>query len=288
MFWKDQRQSDNIEDQRGFSTGKVVAAGGGGLTILLVIGAMLLGIDPSQFLNTSGGDNQPAQVQQGQPGQNDELKQFVAAILGSTEDVWEAEFKKIGKTYHKPKLVLFTGHVQSACGRAESATGPFYCPSDQKIYLDLQFFDELEKRFKAPGNFAQAYVIAHEVGHHVQDELGVLDAIHNKQKMLRAQGNETGANKLQVKVELQADFYAGVWANRGPVKYKQIEPGDLEKALKAAFEIGDDRLQKKARGYVVPDSFTHGTSDQRMYWFKLGYDTGDISKGNTFAGGGPQ
>jgi predicted metalloprotease len=286
MFWKGERQSENVEDQRGLSTGKMVAAGGGGLTILLIIVGLILGVDPQQLVNQFGGgppDNAPQQVK----GKDDELKQFVATVLASTEDVWKEQFKKMGRTYREPKLVLFSGKVHSACGFADAAVGPFYCPGDEKVYLDLQFFDELEKRFQAPGNFAQAYVIAHEVGHHVQNQLGTLGEVHKKQKLLLEQGKKAAANHLQVNVELQADFYAGVWAYHGPKQFKKLEPGDLEKALKAAFEIGDDRLQKKGQGYVVPDSFTHGTSEQRMYWFRLGFDTGDVSKGDTFNAGGP-
>jgi predicted metalloprotease len=278
MLWKGQRESDNVEDQRGIPKAGLAIGGGLGTLVLLLV-AYFLGADPQALLN------QLQQQQQGGPnGQpvinraDEETKEFVAVVLADTEDVWKEQFRKMGKTYREPHLVLFSEEVNSACGYAEAAVGPFYCPADEKIYLDMRFFDELRTRFKAPGNFAQAYVIAHEVGHHVQKLLGTSAKVHAQQQHL----SKTEYNHLSVRLELQADFLAGVWAHHAQKMKHILEQGDIESALRAASAIGDDKLQMKARGYVVPDSFTHGTSEQRIRWFKRGFETGDISKGDTF------
>lgn len=268
--------SGNIEDRRGMSGGGKFALGGGAAIIALIIG-LITGQDPTQLLNQVGGGSAPQeQVDTARP--TDAGGKFVANVLESTEVVWDEEFKATGKEYKKPILVLFTGQVQSACGNASSATGPFYCPSDEKVYIDLSFYDELKNRFGAAGDFAQAYVIAHEVGHHIQNLMGISEKVQR----MREQLSETEYNKISVKLELQADFYAGVWANHAQKMKGVIEEGDIEEALTAANAIGDDRLQKQAQGEIVPDAFTHGTSAQRMKWFKKGYDTGDLSQGDTF------
>jgi predicted metalloprotease len=202
----------------------------------------------------------------------------VRVVLGDTEDVWHDQFRRLGKAYQEPHLVLFSGQIRSACGFANAAVGPFYCPADEKVYIDLSFYEELKNRFRAPGDFAQAYVIAHEIGHHVQNLLGVSDKVHAMQRRV----DKAKANELSVRLELQADFYAGVWAHHAQKMRHILEPGDLEEALRAASAIGDDRVQKEARGYVVPDSFTHGTSEQRVRWFRRGFETGDLSQGDTF------
>jgi predicted metalloprotease len=276
-----ERESSNVEDRRGMGGGRIAIGGGiGGLAILLI--ATLLGVDPSQFLN-SGSGGQPApgvQTQQG-PQQEDEMKQFVRHVLGSTETTWEEIFRKNGSTYRKPTLVLFTGQVQSACGTAGASVGPFYCPGDEKVYIDLSFYDELRSRFSAPGDFAQAYVIAHEVGHHVQKLVGTSDKVTAMQQ----RASEAQSNRLSVMLELQADCYAGVWGYYAQQR-GVIEAGDLEEALRAASAIGDDRLQKESQGYAVPDSFTHGTSEQRTRWFRQGFDTGDMRRCDTFSARG--
>ncbi|MGZ5435103.1 MAG: KPN_02809 family neutral zinc metallopeptidase [Pyrinomonadaceae bacterium] len=283
MRWKDRRQSDNIEDRRGMSGGGKLALGGlgglGGIVVLVL--ALVFGVDLRQLLGqlpTSGGDvptSRPANQQE------EELRQFVAVVLAETEDAWTDIFRQIGRTYRKPTLVIFNDRVDSACGVAGAAVGPFYCPGDQKLYIDLSFFQELRTKLDAPGDFAIAYVVAHEVGHHVQNLLGTMNEVNAARRRL----SEEQANQLSVRVELQADFYAGVWAhyarNRGIV-----EPGDIEEALGAASAVGDDRLQRRGQGYVVPDSFTHGTSEQRASWFRKGFDTGDVRQGDTFSSGG--
>lgn len=275
MDWRGRRESDNIEDRRGI-TGTHVAFGGiGGLIIAAVI--YFLGGNPSQVLQ-----QQPDQsVQTAVPGSADDtLRDFVGVVLADTEDVWDSLFTSMHKTYIKPKLVLFSGETQAACGEANAATGPFYCPSDQKVYLDLSFFNELTTRFGASGgNFAEAYVIAHEVGHHVQDLLGITNKVDQQRSL---HGSNTGANSLSVKLELQADFFAGIWAHYDQQMKHVINESDINDALSAASAVGDDRLQKETQGTVTPDSFTHGTAAQRMYWFKKGYTTGDISQGDTF------
>jgi predicted metalloprotease len=276
MRWRGERQSENVEDRR--RVAPVALAGGGIGTIVIIVIGLLLGVNPLALL-------QQVQVQQanlpaGAPAspEEEELVEFVRVILASTEDVWTEQFDEMGERYVKPNLVLFTGQVRSACGIAGAAVGPFYCPGDQKVYLDLSFFDELRDRFRAPGDFARAYVIAHEVGHHVQNLLGTTRKID----AMRGRVSQEEYNQLSVRLELQADFLAGVWAYHANRARQLLEPGDLEEGLKAASAIGDDKLQMQAQGYVVPDSFTHGTSAQRVRWFRRGFETGDISQGDTF------
>jgi predicted metalloprotease len=282
MQWFGRRESDNVEDNRGGGGGGGgrFALGGGVVGIIALAIYYFTGIDTSQLLNRVTTNNQP-QTEQSANNPNapeDNQKKFVRVVLADTEDIWTKIFDDMGKTYQKPKLVLFTETQQSGCGFASSATGPFYCPEDAKVYIDLSFYDELKNKFGAAGDFAQAYVIAHEVGHHVQNLLGVTARMDNARNNL----SETEYNKLSVKLELQADFYAGVWAHYEQNLKNVLNPGDIEEALNAANAIGDDRLQKQAQGHVEPDSFTHGTSAQRMYWFKKGYETGDIKQGDTF------
>ena len=279
MRWRDRRESTNIEDRRGMTGGRVAIGGGLGGIVLLII-AFLLGADPRQLL-----EQLPQTVPE--PGtatsrqinpEEEELRKFSSVVLAETEDVWTEIFRNQGATYRKPTLVLFTDQVDSACGNASAAVGPFYCPGDEKLYLDLAFFRELQTRFRAPGDFAQAYVIAHEVGHHVQQLLGTSQRVSSlQQRSSREQGNE-----LSVRLELQADFLAGVWAHYA-AKRGILETGDIEEALSAASAVGDDRLQRESQGYVVPDSFTHGTSEQRIRWFRLGFETGDLRQGDTFS-----
>ncbi len=270
-------ESDNVEDRRGFG-GRHIAVGGGLGTIAVVVIALLMGKNPTQLLNSiNGGSPTEQTAPQGAP-QHDEGKVFVAKVLHTTEDVWTAQFSAMGRTYTKPKLVLFTDAVESGCGNASASTGPFYCPLDSKVYIDLGFFNELASRFQAQGDFANAYVIAHEIGHHVQNLLGISDKVHQ----LQEQSSEKEANALSVRLELQADFYAGVWAHHAQEMKGILQAGDIEEALRAATAIGDDKLQKQAQGYVVPDAFTHGTSEQRVRWFKKGFDTGDMKQGDTF------
>lgn len=274
MRWINSRQSGNVEDQRGMG-GALPVTGGVG-TLLVALAIYLLGGDPSAVLQTAPSGPNPQVSRQANP-QNDEGKRFVSLVLADTEDVWNAILKQNGRNYREPKLVLFTGRVNSACGVAGAQTGPFYCPADEKLYIDLSFYDELRDRFQAPGDFAQAYVIAHEVGHHLQNQLGTMKQVQRLQnRMSRAQ-----ANQLSVRLELQADFYAGVWAHYA-AKRGILEPGDVEEGLRAASAIGDDKLQLESQGYVVPESFTHGSSEQRLYWFKKGLQSGDLSQGNTF------
>ena len=277
MRWKGRRQSDNVEDRRGMSPGKGVL--GGGMGLLIVIGlVMCMGGDPTPLIQQidigaiGGGGGAPPTPKQ------EEQAQFIAVVLADTEDAWKVLFREMGLTYVEPKLVLFSGRVQSACGFASAAMGPFYCPGDSKVYIDLGFFDQLERRFGAPGVFAQADVLMHEVGHHVQNLLGVSDKVHR----LQQRGSKVQANELSVRLELQADFYAGVVAHYAQRTKGVLEPGDVEEAIRAAEAIGDDTLQRQAQGHVVPDSFTHGSSAQRMAWFMRGYRTGDPTAGNTF------
>lgn len=278
MRWRGERESDNVEDHRGLSGGGKVAVGGGiGAIVVLVLG-LLTGKDLSGLLPFLQGDqNTTTQQADGPraPRPDDSTAQFISVVLASTEDVWNELYAAGGAQYQKPKLRIFDGSTQSACGGASSAMGPFYCPADQKVYIDLAFCDELRTKFRAPGNFAVAYVIAHEVGHHVQNLMGTSEQVQRQRSRL----SEADYNKLSVKLELQADFLAGVWAYHANRKRKLIEPGDLEAALTAANAIGDDKLQKEAQGYIVPDAFTHGTSQQRMYWFKKGFESGDLSQG---------
>ncbi len=277
MLWKGRRESDNIEDRRGVSRGGLALGGGLG-TLVILLAAMFFGVDPRDLLQQTGG--QPASsAQPGRPASagEDELKHFVSVVLADTEDVWTDVFKQTGRQYRDPTLVLFTDQVQSACGVAGSSAGPFYCPGDQKVYIDLAFYRELKERLGAPGDFAQAYVIAHEVGHHVQRLLGISDKVNAAQ----SRASTSQANQLSVRLELQADFFAGVWASKA-MKKGVLEPGDIEEALGAASAVGDDRLQRQSQGRVVPDSFTHGTSEQRVRWFRKGLETGDINQGDTF------
>ena len=273
FFGKD---SDNIEDARGSSGGGKVL--GGGIGIIVVVIGLFFGKDLTGIVSQLPvGNSEQVAVQKGTP--RDEQGIFVSKVLASTEQVWGAEFEQLGKEYEKPILRLFTGGEQSGCGFANSAVGPFYCPADHKVYIDLDFYKELKDRFGVDGDFAQAYVIAHEVGHHVQNLLGV----SGQMEKARASLSEKEYNKLSVKLELQADFYAGVWAHHAQMmKDIALDNGDLAEALNAANAIGDDKLQKQSQGEVVPDSFTHGTSAQRMYWFKKGFDTGDMKQGDTF------
>jgi predicted metalloprotease len=277
MLWKGRRESENVEDRRGIGRGGLAIGGGLGTVVILLI-AMFFGVDPRAILDQTG--EEPAvSTRAARPASpaEDELRHFVAVVLAETEDVWTGIFRQNGREYRDPTLVLFTDQVQSACGTAGSATGPFYCPGDQKVYIDLAFYRDLKQRLGAPGDFAQAYVIAHEVGHHVQRLLGISDKVHSAQsRMSRSQ-----ANDLSVRLELQADFFAGVWANQAKNK-GLLEAGDIEEALGAASAVGDDRLQRQAQGRVVPDSFTHGTSEQRVRWFRKGLDTGDFKQGDTF------
>ena len=278
MRWRGERQSENIEDRRGMSRGGMAIGGGlGGIAVLII--ALLLGADPRQLLEQTQNPEPTAGTQSSRPTnpQEEELKQFAATVLASTEDVWTDVFRPSSRQYRKPTLVLFSRQVSSACGHAGAAVGPFYCPGDEKLYLDLSFFDELRTRFRAPGDFAAAYVIAHEVGHHIQRLLGTMDKVD----AARGRLSEEEANQISVRLELQADFFAGVWAHYAQQK-GLLEQGDIEEALGAASAVGDDRLQRETQGYVVPDSFTHGTSDQRSRWFRKGLETGDIRQGDTF------
>lgn len=280
MRWEHGRRSDNIEDRRGLRvSGKGLAGGGIGIIVIALI-AMFLGVDPAIVLNQAG-NPATTQTEQTQPTfspEEERLKEFVSVVLADTEDVWGTLFQSSGQQYIQPKLVLFSGAVQSACGFAEAAMGPFYCPADQKLYLDMSFFNDLAQRHDAPGDFAQAYVVAHEVGHHVQTLLGISEQVH----AARRGASEAEGNALQVRMELQADCFAGVWAHHAHKARQILEPGDIEEALAAAAGVGDDRLQKKARGYVVPDSFTHGSSQQRMRWFNRGLQSGDPGECDTF------
>jgi len=277
MRWEGRRQSDNIEDRRGM---RPVAVAGGGLgTLILILVVMFLGGDPRALLQQLP-QQQGGAVQQGpvDPAQ-EPLKEFTATVLADTEDVWNKLLPEQARVpYREPALVLFTDQVQSACGMAGSQVGPFYCPADEKLYIDLGFYDELRTKFGAPGDFAQAYVIAHEVGHHVQKLLGTAEKVDAARRRLP----EAEANDLSVRMELQADFYAGVWAHHAQRMKQILDAGDIEEGLRAAAAIGDDRLQMEAQGYVRPDAFTHGTSEQRARWFKKGLETGDLRQGDTF------
>lgn len=277
MQWFGRRESDNVDDERGSGSGRF-AIGGGVLGLIAAAIYFFTGIDPSAVLNQVAGNQPTQQEQTSNTGPEDKGKHFVRVVLADTEDIWTKLFNDMGRTYKKPRLTLFTNYVQSGCGGASSATGPFYCPEDSRVYIDLSFYDELKNRFGAAGDFAQAYVIAHEVGHHVQNLLGISERMGRARNRL----SEKAYNKLSVKLELQADFYAGVWAHYEQSMKKVLDKGDIQEALNAANAIGDDRLQKQAQGHVEPDSFTHGTSAQRMYWFKKGYETGDINQGDTF------
>lgn len=285
MDWEKGRRSTNVEDRRGRGVSAPIIGGGIG-TILLALVVTFLGGDPGVILNQNTPSNQhSAPSSQSRSPQttgaaNDKMSDFVSVVLADTEDTWSDIFRQSGGRYVEPTLVLYSDAVDSACGFTRSAVGPFYCPRDQKVYIDLGFYRELKTKYQAPGDFAQAYVIAHEVGHHVQNLLGISDKVRSLQK----QSSQVEANQLSVKLELQADCFAGVWGNRAQRSRQVLQQGDIEEAIAAASAIGDDRLQERARGYVVPESFTHGSAAQRTQWFKKGIQSGDPSQCNTFAG----
>jgi len=278
MRWQGRRKSSNVEDRRGLGGRGLTVGGGLGAVVALVIYLFFggktdkipQGINPLQQSETS--------TERALTAQEKELGDFAAVVLADTEDVWNSILSKAGREYREPGMVLFSGATESACGFAQSATGPFYCPGDEKVYIDLDFFQELQQRLDAPGDFAMAYVIAHEVGHHVQNLLGIMD----KRDQMRERMDEREYNRYSVQLELQADFLAGVWAHYAQRMKNMLEEGDIEEAINATGAVGDDRIQKRTQGYVVPDSFTHGTSKQRTYWFLKGWETGDLSQGNTF------
>jgi predicted metalloprotease len=277
MKWQGRKESENVEDRRGRAVKAGVAVGGGGLLVLIL--AVLFGADPQKVAQLIGQNpGGPAAQQDGAPAKADpeeeKLASFTKVIFHDTEEVWDDLFRRMGRRYEKPTLVLFSGRVESACGLADAAVGPFYCPGDAKVYIDLDFYRDMQRKLGAPGEFARAYVVAHEVGHHVQRLLGYADAVDDAR---RTQG-KVEANRMSVRLELQADFLAGVWAHHGQERFNFLEEGDIESAMNAANQIGDDRLQKQARGYVVPDAFTHGTSRQRMRWFSEGLKTGDVNR----------
>lgn len=280
MRLDDERESSNVEDRRGSGGGLPIGGKGIGIgTIAIALVAMYFGVDPSVILNMGQGLQQNAPVESKPIPTDDPMAQFVAKVLGSTEDTWGKIFAESGQQYPAPKLVLFSGQTPTACGSGQAAMGPFYCPGDQKVYIDLSFYQELKSRFNAPGDFAQAYVIAHEVGHHIQNLMGTSNKVQQERQNARS---EAQANQYSVRLELQADCYAGVWANHADGANRILEPGDVEEAMAAAAAIGDDALQKQAQGYAVPDSFTHGTSKQRTHWFNQGFSTGNIKQCDTF------
>jgi uncharacterized protein len=278
MRWEGRRESQNIEDRRGMRFGR---AGGIGLgTIVLALVAAYFGVDPSVVLqNTQPSGQQAEQVPYNEAAEEAHLRKFVAVVVAETEDAWGAIFSAAGRTYEPPTLVLFSGAVESACGFAQAAVGPFYCPGDRKVYIDLSFYQDLQNRFGAPGDFAQAYVVAHEVGHHVQTLLGISE----RNMAARQRASEAEANALSVRQELQADCFAGIWAHNADRSSQLLEAGDIEEGLNAAAAIGDDRLQKQSQGYVSPESFTHGSSEQRVRWFKRGFESGRVESCDTFA-----
>lgn len=280
MRWQLGRRSTNVEDQRGGGVSAPIVGGGIGAALISLL-IMFLGGDPSVIWQSeSSSSDRPVTNSPQTTGSQDQAADFVSVVLADTEDTWTEIFRRNGQTYIKPKLVLYNDAVRSACGFTRSAVGPFYCPPDQKVYIDLSFYQDLRNRYQAPGDFAQAYVIAHEIGHHVQNLLGISDQVRS----LQSRVSQTQANQLSVKLELQADCFAGVWANNAQRTRQILDTGDIEEALNAASSIGDDRLQEQARGYVVPESFTHGSSAQRVRWFKRGIQTGDPDQCNTFAG----
>lgn len=281
MRWKSGRRSSNVEDRRSFRVSRKVTGGGIGILLLALVG-LYFGIDPSVILQQGSqlsGEGTMEQTDYQPTPQEQELADFVSVVLADTEDTWQAIFTDGGASYLEPKLVLFSGQARSACGFAQAAMGPFYCPGDQKVYIDLSFYQDLKNKLGAPGDFAQAYVIAHEVGHHVQNLLGITDKIHQARRQL----SDVDYNQLSVRLELQADCFSGLWANQAHEARQILEQGDLEEALNAASMIGDDRLQKQARGYVTPDSFTHGSSAQRVRWFRKGLESGNLQDCDTFA-----
>ena len=281
MRLDDERESSNVEDRRGMSMPGGRAGGIGIGTIALALVAMYFGVDPSVVLNMGQGLSQNNAPVEARPiPADDPDAKFVAKVLASTEDTWGKIFQASGQQYPPPKLVLFSGQTPTACGAGQAAAGPFYCPGDQKVYIDLSFYQEMKDRFHAPGDFAQAYVIAHEVGHHIQNLQGISDKVQKARENAR---NEAESNAYSVRLELQADCYAGVWAMRADGDHRILEAGDVEEAMTAAAAIGDDALQKQAQGYAVPDSFTHGTSQQRMRWFNQGFSTGEVKQCDTFS-----
>lgn len=275
MKWQGRQGSGNVDDRRGMSRGKMAFGGGIG-TVVIVIIVLLLGGDPSQLLDTMQGGTEIEQFQS--TAEEDQMVQFVSVVLKDTETVWSKIFQEWGSSYRKPTLVLFRGEVNSACGFASAASGPFYCPTDEKVYIDLSFFELLRTKFGANGDFAIAYVIAHEIGHHVQNQLGILEKVNSQRSRL----SEKQANQLTVQLELQADFLSGMWAHNAQEMLNTLETGDVEEALNAAAAVGDDNLQMKSQGRITPDAFTHGTSAQRKAWFMKGWKTGDFEQGNTF------
>ena len=277
MKWQGRRGSSNVEDRRGMSTGGKVVGGGIG-TLVIVLLVYLLGGDPSSIIEQGGAGTASSGPIEATDAEN-QMAQFVSVVLADTEEVWGKIFAESGATYRKPTLVLFRDQVQSACGYATAASGPFYCPGDEKVYIDLSFCDDLQTKYGAQGDFAVAYVIAHEIGHHVQNLMGILDEVQSERQRL----SEVRANQLTVRLELQADFLAGVWAHHASQMFNSIEAGDIEEALNAASSIGDDVLQKKYQGRVIPDSFTHGTAAQRSSWLRKGWQTGDLNQGDTFS-----
>ena len=278
MRWQGRRESSNVEDRRSTGGRRVASIGGIGTIIVLLI-VWLMGGNPMQLLQTmQAGDNSESTEMVPTNPHEEELKRFLGVVLAETEDVWIKVFNENGDTYRQPTLVLFRESTESACGFSSAATGPFYCPGDEKVYIDLSFLEEMQQQLNAPGDFVQAYIVAHEVGHHVQKLMGIMDRYNS----MRGELSEKEFNKLTVMLELQANFLAGVWAHHMDRTHALLEPGDIEEAMNAANAIGDDRLQRQSQGYVVPDSFTHGTSAQRMRWFMKGYETGDISQGDTF------
>jgi len=278
MRWEDEERSENVEDRRGMHVSRRMVGGGIG-TVILVLAALYFGVDPSVILQSVPVSGPPPATQQQKPG-TDPMSQFVSVVLADTEKTWHEVFGRYGKTYEEPKLVLFSGAVQSACGFAQAVMGPFYCPEDHRVYIDLSFYEDLKNRFRAPGDFAQAYVIAHEVGHHVQNLLGITEKFQGAMK----RSSKAEANRLSVRLELQADCLAGVWGYHADKSRHILEAGDLEEGLRAASAIGDDRIMKQTRGTVIPDAFTHGTSEQRVRWFRRGFETGDLNQCNTFKG----
>ncbi len=285
MRWEFGRRSTNVEDRRGTGMSGPVVGGGIGALVLSVIVA-LLGGDPSVIWEQQQTPSNSPRTQSPQtqsPAANDRMAEFVSVVLADTEDTWDNLFRQMGRTYVDPKLVLYSGSVQSACGSARSSVGPFYCPADQKLYIDLSFYEDLKNRHQAPGDFAQAYVVAHEVGHHVQNQLGISSKVQAMQRRV----DRVEANQLSVRQELQADCFAGIWAHHANRSRHILEQGDIEEALNAASSIGDDRLQHQAKGYVVPEAFTHGSSAQRVRWFKRGVQTGNVEQCNTFAVANP-
>ena len=279
MRWRTGRRSSNVEDRRGRPARRGLAGGGIGVLIILLIG-LYLGVDPALLLQTVEVTSTRSQPAPKPGGAEDPLAEFVSVVLADTEDTWHALFRQANRTYREPNLVLFSGNVRSACGFAQAAMGPFYCPGDSKLYIDLSFYRDLRDRLGAPGDFAQAYVIAHEIGHHVQNLLGISGQIQAQRQRV----SPTEANALSVRLELQADCLAGVWANQADRARKILEAGDIDEGLNAASAIGDDRLQKQSRGYITPDSFTHGSSAQRVSWFKRGLQMGDVGACDTFTG----